>query len=819
VSAARCPRGRGAVALLLLLAAARGEAPQDALSRNAAEQAAAADEGKAARNAAPILRAYELDVAAPERPSILPMAEPLLAEALRAQGFDAVVLWLSPSDARASGRSIEPRAALLDLEVARGDALAPAAAPFLDAGLRVAVGRREADDPTTLPAALAHREIRIERSDGPAVTLRRVVRPGVRRIPWAAAAAGERESGAGSAGGGGIALSSRLVLATAPELVQRQTRFDLASFGRSGPALRLPALLARQSALASFAASVVAGEDPQAFLPLENEWIGSAPPRPRPLLRRGAPLLDLEEICFSYDGGGRPFLIAALRGESEGEPWRAAERMQERAGDPEGSAGDPLSLEELHAFERVLAGHLRTAAAFGRFLARGRAQDLEAARAFLDEIEALLPRLRLLGPAWRATLEADRELLHAAEPWRIRFTRWIVSKAGAAEPAGEVTLARADDPRLRSWADLVEREVGGREVELWKLLPVAPGLEVTLRSEVALRDPRNARLRVEAAARRTVRLNGSALAEGLDAERGPLLVTLPLPAGANVIEVVLQLEDTSGRVGLDLDLLPHRVEGIHLDCERASRVHEPVVRLNDPTALGGSSLVRPAGRTARSGSGEGPRASLPLPLPSAQRLDVWVHVLPLADRAASLELRFDGGAPRTVAFPAGGAWTWVRAPEPATLAAGDHALHLDFPVENMRVDQVVLLPTELSFPRTPAGDKPLSATAWRFDPIGAGLVVDLPPLKAGELFGRAFTLDKGGSYDVFAWLKGSDPLAPGQWAELELSTPSGRHRFVLPAGTPYEEWVALGSTSLSAGERIELKAQGHGALARVAFVR
>jgi hypothetical protein len=231
------------------------------------------------------------------------------------------------------------------------------------------------------------------------------------------------------------------------------------------------------------------------------------------------------------------------------------------------------------------------------------------------------------------------------------------------------------------------------------------------------------------------------------------------------------------------------------------------------------SLVRPIGRTVRGSAEVGARASLAFPLSAPTRLDTWLHVLPLPDRAARLVLTFDEGTAREVELAARPGWSWVRAPVPATLKPGDHALHVDFPVENVRLDMTVLLPTELSFPRPPADDVPLSASAWRFDPLGSGIVLDLPPLRAGELFDRAFTLDQGGSYDVYVWLKGSDPLAQGQRAELEINSPSGRQRFVLPAGVPYEEWVALGRIVFNAGERVELRAQGSGALARVSFAR
>jgi hypothetical protein len=438
-------------------------------------------------------------------------------------------------------------------------------------------------------------------------------------------------------------------------------------------------------------------------------------------------------------------------------------------------------------------------------------------------------KLPELAREWQATLEADRALLDEAEPWRIRYSRFRVAAPAAGLEGADVTLARVDDPRLGAWAAPLEEALGGRRVDLWKLLRPASGVEVTLRTDLQLRDPRNARLRLAAPARRTLKVNGSAVVEGFEGSRGPLLTTLPLPAGASTLEIALVLDGSNGAVELDLDLLPQRVEGIVLDPERASRVHEPVVRLHDPTALGETCLVRPAGRLAPSSSSAGARraqAILPFTAGGAAgagaRFDLWLHVLPAPQRPGALEVRVDEGPPRAVELPLVSSWSWVRVPAPATLPAGDHALQLVFPDgagENVRVDQVILMPGDLVLPRAPAGDGTIADSTWRFDPLGAGLVVDVPANKAGDLRGRAFSLDRGGTYDVYVWLKGSDPVPPGRFAQLDLVSSTGKQRFVLPGGTPHEEWVALGSVLFVADDRIELTAQGAGALARVAFVR
>jgi len=759
-----------------------------------------------------VWRTYELDVAAAGAPSLAPVGDDALAEALRAARFDAIVLWLPPGDPRAPDAPPEPRALLQSGDSASA-ALAELVAPFRARQLDVAVGLRARADPAELAFIPRDRRILIERSGGAPLDVERVFRPAVRRFTWFRPDPFGRDPPPAR-----LALSSRLLIPTDPLLKARQTELDLAAF--SGLAHDVSRSVERQSAVASDLADAIAGRDPQAFDPFLNEWIGERPQGPLAPLRRGPPLLDLEELLFSIGRDGTSGLAAQLQAGG----FRGRWSLPGLAGgdDPALQVARPgeLAADQLLAWAAMLDRRLGALTRFAEAMAGG-SRDLR------PELLALLdpgdPAIGTLPPpmrdAWIATLALDRALVEQLEPWRIRFTTWSLASAGLATGSQVVKVVRADDPRLGPWGQAVEELLGARSIDLWSVAQLRPGLEVVLRGELALRDPRNVRLRVDAAARRSVRVNGATAVAPLDPGRGPLLATLPLPAGTSTIEVLLELDGTRASIDVDLDLLPHRVEGIVLEPDRASRVHEPAVRLRDPGALGGASLLRPAGRPAPdSGPGSG-QASLPFVLSRASRFDVWVHALAPPDRAGSITIRFDDGADRELAIGSSARWTWIRAAAPATLAAGDHALHLGFPVENVRVDQVVLLPTELVLPRRPADDAPLAATAWRFDPLGAGIVVDLPPLEATALLGRAFTVEKGGSYGAFVWLKGSDPLAPGQWAELELTAPSGRHRFLLPAGTPYEEWVALGSVALAAGERIQLQAQGHGALARIAFVR
>jgi len=758
---------------------------------------------------------YELDVASADAPSITPIPPDELAEALVSHAVNGIVLWLPPGDERARDYPDEPRARRAK-ELDEKSPLVPLAAPFVRRSLAVAFGRRRIEDVAAIPPIPFDRKIVVDRGKGSEFEYTRVTRPAVRSFLWCDPAAKDDLLWRNLSG---LSISSRLVTPTLPELRAEQARLDLDSFAR-GSASRTESLLT-QSRLASKITGRLCADffrsEFGAVLPFENEWLGPPPLSELPLLRRGAPLLDLEEWWFSD--------LSGLWFESPLVSHRRVDLAPEGSPDPSDAPRPTghLSFHQCQVIADLTNVRTRALKPFIRFMVQGDLAARDECRAILAEVSSFLPELSgKLADAWRATLAADRALLDDGEPWRIRVTDWKVECPAAGVAATDVTLAHADDPRLGAWAPHVEELLGelkgGPNVNLWRLFQVRPGLEVTLRTEVSLRDPRNARLRVDAAARRSVRVNGAEVIDGLESSRGPLLTTIPLPSGTSKVEVALLLDGTSGRVGLDLDLLPNRVEGIVLDPDHASRIQEPLVKLRDPTALNGTCLVRPAGRALPSPSSTA-RASLPFTLADAAGLDLWVHVLPLPDRTGALELRFDDGAVRGLDVAPGAAWTWLRAAAPATLDAGDHALHAEFRSENLRVDQLVLLRSDLVFPRTPAGDGPLAEAASRFDPLGRGLVVDLPVLKPGETHGGTLNFERGGSYDAFAWLKGSDPLAPGQWAELELLTSGGRQRFVLPAGAPYEEWVALGSLVVAADDHVELKTQGHGALARVAFVR
>jgi hypothetical protein len=373
----------------------------------------------------------------------------------------------------------------------------------------------------------------------------------------------------------------------------------------------------------------------------------------------------------------------------------------------------------------------------------------------------------------------------------------------------------ADDARLVPFSDDVERALGGGRRELGELLRVAPGATFRCVTTLSLRDPTCARLLLDCAADRTVRVNGSVVIDRFAAGRGPLLTTLSLPAGTSELALDLELDGSSGAFLVTLDFVPQRAEGNVLTAARASKVREPVVRLGDPGAFEEVSLTRLPGR-AVAGAGD---AFLPFKVGDPDRFDLWLHLLAPTESAARFDVRIDEGIVRPVAMAPRRTWQWVRLEAPLALERGDHAVQLLFPIEGVRFDEAVLLRSALTVTRHPDGRKAWWEQAWRFDPLGAGMVIDLPTLRPGDLIGRAFELEKSGSYQLYAWLKGNDPLAHGQRAEVELSSPSTKMRLVLPAGTPCEEWVALGDVAIAAGERVEVRVRGDGALARVALVR
>jgi hypothetical protein len=242
-----------------------------------------------------------------------------------------------------------------------------------------------------------------------------------------------------------------------------------------------------------------------------------------------------------------------------------------------------------------------------------------------------------------------------------------------------------------------------------------------------------------------------------------------------------------------------------------------VVRLRDPGALAEESLVWPPGRTV--GSSESGSAEFPFEPTWTGRTDVWIHALLGATTPGRLDLAIDDGPEQPLAIPVSARWQWLRLPAPLSAAPGPHRLVLTFRSPGTRVDAVTLFESGITFPHPPAGDGTLADAAWRFDPLGAGLVVDLPPLATGDLFSQSLPIDKSSNFQVFVWLRGRDPIPPGETAELDLTSASIRMRFVVPAGTPCEEWVSVGSVSLIANERVELRARGRGGLSRVALLR
>jgi len=399
--------------------------------------------------------------------------------------------------------------------------------------------------------------------------------------------------------------------------------------------------------------------------------------------------------------------------------------------------------------------------------------------------------------------------------WRLAF----VDRPGA--PI-DLTAHQVDDERALGFGDLVADESVGEQLPLSRLVALDPERPLLLRTELPLVDPRAARLEIDGGGRFTLRVNGVELLARFDAARQRLTTTLPLAAGKNVVELELAPVAGAPDPRLRCTVLPHRIEGITLEPKRALRTAEPVVRLRDPAALAEECLVWPEGRTV--GGKESGSAELPFEPLWSGRTDVWIHVLHAAAAkgvvaAARLDLALDDGIAQALSIAPDTRWQWLRLPAPLPATSGAHRLVLTFRTPGLRVDAVTCFETGLGFPHRPAGDGSLFDAAWRFDPLGTGIVIEIPPLTSGDLYGPTFKVEKSGSYQVYVWLRGRDPLQPGEAAEVDLTTPAARTRFVVPFGTPYEEWTAVGSVNLNADERVEMRSRGRGSLTRVTFLR
>lgn len=744
----------------------------------------------------PGARWFELEVPDRGESPWLPIAPDELAALLVAHGFQGVLFRLPPAP---SERTPAPPHIATEEDKAT---YAPLLAPFAR-DLICALAHRDVATIAALPpwpAVAAATEIGIA-ADRPAIALRSAQRPAVRRHLWRAAALPAADAA--------LLLSSRLLLPTAPELRALQLRLDLASFGHR-PLAPVQNGLLRQSALADAVAQQLGGDAPELLDPLENTASETAAHGPLAPLRRAPAELDDEEWLFSYGRDGALF-FARL-------PWHPAEvRFADAVAD--------------YAFPRLaLPASADEPAAPGILSDReftSRADQLDACFRAAAELAERLTGIPL-APSPRSVDRAPDETAgpEAAAPpplhdrWRLHAREWEV-RTRAADGAGSavrrvVRLARVDDPRLGSFAAAVEQALGAAPFDLSRDVPLATGGSVVLSTTLALRDPAFARLRLAADASCTVVVDGHRVVDRFR-DAAALLTTLPLPAGTSTLTIELEFAALAGqrRVDLALDLLPQRAAAVVLGAAEATEVREPAVRIADAGALEGVSLVRPLGRDV-AGPGD---AFLPFRLARAEQLDLWLHLLVADAAGGAIRCAIDDGTPLRVPLPPGNGWQWRRVDAPFALPAGDHALRLVLESPGLRVDQAAWLRSEVTFPRPPPGGLPLWSHAWRFDPLGAGVVVDLPPLTPGELFPRSFVLDKSGNYQLHAWLKGDDPLQPGERAEIELTAASARLRLLLPAGTPCEEWIALGDVALTAGERVELRVRGDGSLARIALVR
>ncbi len=742
---------------------------------------------------APLPRRWlELEVPAADESPLVPIATEELATLLATHGYAGV---------------------LLDFPSGTGAFDESWALPFRTAGLAVRSTRRATQRIDELPPwpAIEPRLLPGEGDgdDPAAVWLRPLLRPAV--IDWLWQAPPE------ATGGGDGYLSSRLLLPTRPERRAEQMRLDLASFAPvpAAPSPPIDAPLLRQSALASELAALLGGNHPELIAPLENRASNALDAlRWRPL-RRAPEWLEVDEWFGAFGSDGEMLAARLLRDPAPPAALAAAlsaardTRTESGQSSRAGIVDDATRTWLADAIEQRWQATAKLAALL-------RDPTLRLA----EDAVAAAPPATITAPAWRDGIEyesrqrvAERWQLH---PWRVHTRRFALSsktlRAGVSAPPLDVLAI--DDPRLERFVPQLAAALKTTPWDLAAWLPVVPGATITLRTTLALRDPRQFRLELDAAATCTVRLNEALVIDRFSADRDHLLTTLAVPAGTSELSLELVLDGTRDTLQLALELLPQRAGGLLLSAANASQVVEPMVRLGDAGALDGASLALLA---ARPQGGEG-NAFFPFALDTTTLYDVWLHALPIAGGGA-LELDCDGSPPLKVDLAPASGWRWQRVAAPFWLTNGSHALRLRLLTAGVRLDQIALVASETRFPRLPAGDQPLWNSAWRYDPLGSGIVVDLPTLTTGELFGRAFEVEKSGNYQLYAWLKGSSPMAPGQRAEVELTSPSTRVRLVLPAGTPSEEWVALGDVALTAGERVELRVRGDGALARVALRR
>lgn len=773
---------------------------------------------------------YEVDlVAGPGDGALAPSSGlPLgtLVEDLAASRFDGAVLWIPPT--KGSKLPHEPNAQRVEDDATLEPQVDPVVKLLRDKGLAVAVGLVDPVDAGAAAGAATFRSIRIE---GSAATseLIRIGRPALRDLLWCGPLS--FLSLAVRTNAPGFAVSERLVNSLPPELRATQSRLDLLAFG-APPADALAGLdkeaferVVAQSQLASGVALQLAGSTPERFDPFHNAWVGVAPPGLPRALRRAPPWLDLEESLLSPGAfeprpHRRPLLGDAEKpGAVPLDPSAASATPRDPAAGTAAPAAPAglLTPAELAGFTRLFALRSDAIAALGRFLLTGDAAARDEVTSKLAQCEALVPTLGRFAAEWQRGLADDRALVKGLEAWRVTTTTWKLSLADREGSELEFVAHAIDDERAHGFEEAAAESIGGERLRLSREVALDPDHLLILRSEVALIDPRAARLEISGGGRFTVLVNGVEQLTKFDALAQPLVTTLPLAAGKNVVELQLAPDVAGSDPRIHLALLPHHIEGITLEPRRALRTAEPVVRLRDPGALADESLVWPPGRTV--GSSESGSAEFPFEPTWPGRTDVWLHAVLGATAPGRLDVAIDDGPAQALAIPVSARWQWLRLPAPLSAPPGPHRLVLTFRSPGTRIDAVTLFESGISFPHPPAGEGTLADAAWRFDPLGAGLVVDLPPLATGDLFSQSLPIDKSSNFQVFVWLRGRDPIPPGETAELDLTSASTRMRFVVPAGTPSEEWISVGTVNLVANERVELRARGRGGLTRVALLR
>ncbi len=594
-------------------------------------------------------------------------------------------------------------------------------------------------------------------------------------------------------------------LVSLPGLV-RWTELLRSTSAEVGEAAHWLALTLRsQSQMASRLSTACAPESLASVCPWTSRWL-----LPRPETHGGRTdlvhILDLLKSRFRADHP--PALLGTL------EATTGIHLLEEPQG-PEVSGTFPagfLTLPEQKASRDCVQRRLEAARLFGRFLVTG---DPAEQRAALELLRQSIAELPLRFDALRQTLTGDVEILSSSVPLRVQAQKWQVAmRVGESwHQLGEFVSRITRDSRYGSLDAQLVRSVGGATFD-----PVAwcrsSEVELSFRTEVSLKGPRNARLEIQGATHTRIELNSEPLWDGMQAD---LLKALVLPTGLNQIRVVVRPDPESDSMSLLLELLPYRYEEQSLSPRHARKILEPMVKVEYPTALLGEVLIIPEGRDQKI-EGEA-LAEFVHESRTDRWVDLWVRAQNRSEAQGSVFLEVDELAPMELELSLARQWQWLRLPEKVALTTGGHTLRVRVSGAGILVDTISILPTGPDFPRAPEGDLSLGEFAWRFDPLGTGHVLQLPPIEKDRPVARFFTPQETASYRIFLWIPGTTSLPAGEHAEVHLAAGNDEYRFIIHPGLPREEWLAMGSVVFALNETVRVQAVGPGDPGFIAFVQ